>query len=97
MFSMTMMVTLDPAVADFNTVQERLARRRRAPVHAGSHPARGRLPSDVRDLADILVRLGRLADSTGDASVKVLVAPISTSRATERVLWALDPCDRMGA
>ncbi|MDE8701846.1 ACT domain-containing protein [Adlercreutzia equolifaciens] len=24
MFSMTMMVTLDPAVADFNTVQERL-------------------------------------------------------------------------
>ena len=25
MFSMTMMVTLDPAVADFNTVQERLA------------------------------------------------------------------------
>ena len=26
MFSMTMMVTLDPAVADFNTVQERLAK-----------------------------------------------------------------------
>ena len=25
MFSMTMMVTLDPAVADFNNVQERLA------------------------------------------------------------------------
>lgn len=25
MFSMTMMVTLDPAVANFNTVQERLA------------------------------------------------------------------------
>ena len=25
MFSMTMMVTLDPAVADFNTVKERLA------------------------------------------------------------------------
>ena len=25
MFSMTMMVTLDPAVADFNTVQEHLA------------------------------------------------------------------------
>lgn len=24
MFSMTMMVTLDPAIADFNTVQERL-------------------------------------------------------------------------
>ncbi len=46
-FSMTMMVTLNPEVADFNTTQ---AHRRRGDWRSDNHPARGRLPGDVFDL-----------------------------------------------
>ena len=39
MFSMTMMVTLDPAVADFNTVQERLTGQIADTLVEALHPA----------------------------------------------------------
>ena len=55
-FSMTMIVTLNAEIADFNTVQETPARSRGANWRAGYPAARRRVPVYVQDLADGAVR-----------------------------------------
>ena len=94
MFSMTMMVTLDPAVADFNTVQERLAADGERLSMQCPHPARGRLPSDVRDLerrfdpACARPALGKNCRygcvSTGDCAATVPPPEIPAARLLDR-------------